>query len=159
MRVALQEHEFGLDTRVQRVATLRESLQLALQGDARAVGIGLAMHMPIACNARKSGHPRDLADRGGAAHTHEVGSMGSHPETPDGESRKTCAVADHHVVVFHRHSFRLGGAVDIDELREYVACATLREESFRLVRCHVLLRALMLIRPRSLPTSSRVVQK
>ena len=68
-----------------------------------------------------AGHPGQGLEGRGIAHGHVVRAMRAHAETPQRKPGKARAIAQHHVQMFHRHGLRLGGAVDVDELRQHIA--------------------------------------
>ena len=96
----------------------------------------LAEYVAIAGDAGKSGHPRHVTDRDWVADAHEVRSMRTDADPPDGKSGEAGPIPDHHVVVFDRDGLRLRRAVDVNELRQKISRFMLGEEAFCLVRSH-----------------------
>ncbi len=116
-----QQHELRFDAGVEREALCGQSCELALQHHARAVGPGRAFHGAIADDARMAGHPRQRAQGSEVAHCHVVRAMRAHAETPQREAGEAGAIAEHHVQMLDGHGLGLGGAVDVDELRQHIA--------------------------------------
>ena len=89
----------------------------------------------------KPGHPRHIADVSRSPTPMKSGPCGPMPRPQTAKAREAGAVADHHVVVLDRHGLGLGGAVDVDELRQHVAGLVLFEPFLGLSGVIVLLPA------------------
>ena len=135
-RVPAQQHELGLDAHVHRHALLGEPRELALQRDARAVRIGLALDRAVAHQARVTRHPGNGRERRKIADGHVVRPVRAHAETPEREARESRAIGEHHLEMLHRHGLGLRGAVDVDELREHELDLVLREQCLRFGYVH-----------------------
>ena len=128
IRLAVQQHKFGLDAREHSQAHGIEFLHLGAQGDPRAIFVRLAQHMAVTGNTRVAGHPGQQRQRGQVTHGRVLGAMRTHAQTPDGETGKPRTRGQQSLEMPDRHALGFGRAVDIHKLRQYKLDVVLLEK-------------------------------
>ncbi|MNZ79467.1 hypothetical protein D3C78_980710 [compost metagenome] len=126
--VALEQAELRLQAGVEGPALVAQALHLLLQHVAAVVGPGLVLDVADAHHPAVARLPGHRGQGRQVALGHEVRAVGLHAHAADGEAGKAGAGLGDRLQAADRHRLGLGGAMDVDKLRQHILDAVLVDD-------------------------------
>ena len=105
---AVQQHELGLDPGEHGQAHGTKLAHLGTQCHPRAIFVGLAQHVPVACYAGITGHPRQQGQCGKIANCRVLRPVGADTQPPYGKAGKSGPGGEQFLEMPNRHTLGLG---------------------------------------------------